>query len=252
MITYHGETDIGRRRPLNEDAIFVDDGLFIVCDGMGGHKAGEVASKVATDAIATFVKRSDEDPEITWPYGFEPRASLEGNRLRTAIKLANRTVFRKSASSDDYTGMGTTVAVVLISRGRPQMTYASVGDSRIYLIRAGAILQLTRDDSWLNVGWEGRATLDDSTRMSMKNVLTKALGSRQDVDFDVADRELNDRDTVLLCSDGLTNMLSDAEILEIVSTHAPDLERACQKLIAAANAQGGRDNISAVLVRYTA
>ena len=248
MIAYHGETDIGRRRPLNEDAIFAGDGLFIVCDGMGGHKAGEVASKVATDAIAAFVQHSAEDPEITWPYGFEPRASHEGNRLRTAIKLANRAVFRKSASSDDYTGMGTTVAAVLISRGRPQMTYASVGDSRIYLIRAGAILQLTRDDSWLNVGWEGE-TLDNSTRMSMKNVLTKALGSRQDVDFDVADRELNDRDTVLLCSDGLTNMLSDGEILDIVSTHGPDLERACQGLIAAANAQGGRDNISAVLVR---
>ena len=252
MITYHGETDIGRRRPLNEDSIFAGDGLFIVCDGMGGHKAGEVASKIATDSIAAFVKRSDEDPEITWPYGFEPRASLEGNRLRTAIKLANRTVFSKSASSDEYTGMGTTVVAVLISRGRPHMTYASVGDSRIYLIRAGAILQLTRDDSWLNMGWQGDETLDSSTRMSMKNVLTKALGSRQDVDLDVDGRELNDRDTVLLCSDGLTNMLSDRVILGIVSTHGPDLERACQELIAAANAQGGRDNISAVLVRYIA
>ena len=252
MITYHGETDIGRRRTLNEDALFVGDNLFIVCDGMGGHKAGEVASKVASDTIATFVQRSDEDPEITWPYGFEPRASLDGNRLRTAIKLANRAVFRKSASSDDYTGMGTTVVAVLTSRGRPQMTYASVGDSRIYLIRAGAIRQLTRDDSWLNMGWEGGETLDNSTRMSMKNVLTKALGSRQDVDFDVDGLELNDADTMLLCSDGLTNMLSDHEILGIVSAHGPDLERACQELIAAANAQGGRDNISAVLVRYTA
>src|SRR5215510_11106359 len=147
MIRYHGETDIGRRRSLNEDAIFAGDGLFIVCDGMGGHKAGEVASKVATDAIAAFIQRSDEDPEITWPYGFEPRASLDGNRLRTAIKLANRAVFRKSASSDDYTGMGTTVAAVLIARSRPQMTYATVGDSRIYLIRGGIISQLSHDDS---------------------------------------------------------------------------------------------------------
>jgi protein phosphatase len=251
MITYHGETDVGRRRTLNEDAIFAGDDLFIVCDGMGGHKAGEVASKVATDVVATFVKRSGEDPEITWPYGFEPRASHDGNRLRTAIKLANRAVFRKSASSDDYTGMGTTVVAVLVSRNRPQMTYASVGDSRIYLMRAGAILQLTRDDSWLNVAWEGEP-LDSTTRASMKNVLTKALGSRQDVDFDVAGRDLNDRDTVLLCSDGLTNMLSDAQILEIVSTHGPNLEGACRGLVDAANAQGGRDNISAVLIRYTA
>lgn len=253
MITYHGRTDVGRRRTLNEDAILTDDDLFLVCDGMGGHKAGEVASKVATDVIAGFVKRSGEDPEITWPYGFEPRASHDGNRLRTAIKLANRAVFRKSASSDDYTGMGTTVAAVLMSRNRPQMTYASVGDSRIYLIRAGAILQLTRDDSWLNLAWDaGNAgTLDNSTRASMKNVLTKALGSRQDVDFEVTSRDLSERDTILLCSDGLTNMLSDPQMLAIISTHAADLERACHELVDAANAEGGRDNISAVLVRYS-
>jgi protein phosphatase len=251
MIEHHGETDIGRRRALNEDSIFTSDDLFIVCDGMGGHKAGEVASKVAADVIANFVQRSAEDPEITWPYGFEPRASHDGNRLRTAIKLANQTVFRKSTSSDEYTGMGTTVAAVLVSGTRPQMTYANVGDSRIYLIRGGAIVQLTRDDTWLNVAWDGDA-LDNSTRTSMKNVLTKALGSRQDVDFDVTVRELNDRDVVLLCSDGLTNMLSDSEILDIVNTHGADLERACRELVAAANAQGGRDNISAVLVRYAA
>jgi protein phosphatase len=251
MIRYHGETDIGRRRSLNEDTIFAGGGLFIVCDGMGGHKAGEVASKMATDAIATFIQRSDEDPDITWPYGFEPRASLDGNRLRTSIKLANRAVFRKSASSDDYTGMGTTVAAVLIARSRPQMTYATVGDSRIYLIRAGAILQLTRDDSWVNMGWEGADTLDSTTRMSMKNVLTKALGPRQDVDFDVVDHELVDRDVLLLCSDGLTNMVTDDEILEVIAGHEGDLERACRQLIVTANAHGGRDNISAVLVQYT-
>lgn len=253
MISYCGHTDVGKRRTLNEDAIFTDDNLFVVCDGMGGHKAGEVASQVATDVIAAFVKRSGEDPEITWPYGFEPRASLNGNRLRTAIKLANRAVFRKSASSDDYMGMGTTVVTVLMSTSRPQMTYASVGDSRVYLIRAGAILQLTRDDSWVNLAWDaGAEALDTTTRASMKNVLTKALGSRQDVDFEVVERELNDRDIILLCSDGLTNMLADQRILEIVSARGGDLEAACQDLVAAANAEGGRDNISAVLVRYTA
>ena len=251
MIAFHGETDIGRRRSLNEDTIHAGDDLFIVCDGMGGHKAGEVASRVATDVIAGFVKRSGEDSEITWPYGFEPQSSHDGNRLRNAVKLANRAVFAKSTSSDEYTGMGTTVAAVLVSRRRTQMTYATVGDSRIYLIRPGAIVQLTRDDSWLNVAWEGE-TLDSSTRASMKNVLTKALGSRQDVDFDVVGRELNEGDVVLLCSDGLTNMLGDDEILQIVTPHGPDLERATQALIDAANANGGRDNVSAVLVRYTA
>src|SRR5687767_1784711 len=189
MITYHGQTDAGRRRTLNEDTIFTGDGLFLVCDGMGGHKAGEVASQIAVDVIAAFVKRSGDDPEITWPYGFEPRVSHNGNRLRTAIKLANRAVFRKAGSCDHYTGLGTTVVAALTSGGKPQMTFASVGDSRIYLIRGGAILQLTHDDSWLNLSWDPE-TMDDSTRASMKHVLTKALGSRDDVDFETATQEL--------------------------------------------------------------
>ena len=249
MIAFHGETDIGRRRSLNEDTIHARDDLFLVCDGMGGHKAGEVASKVAADTIAAFVERSGEDPEITWPYGFDRQTSLDSNRLRTAIKLANRAVFRKSASSDDYAGMGTTVAAVLISRSR-WMIYAGVGDSRIYLIRGGAIVQLTRDDSWLNAAWEGPAP-DESVLASMKNVLTKALGARDDVDFEVAVRELSEGDVVLLCSDGLTNMLTDAQILKVVAARGSDLEAACRDLVAAANAGGGRDNISAVLLRYT-
>ena len=146
--------------------------------------------------------------------------------------------------------MGTTVAAALISRGRPRMTYASVGDSRIYLVRDGAIVQLTRDDSWLNAAWEGEPP-DESIMASMKNVLTKALGAGDDVDFEVAVQELNEGDLVLLCSDGLTNMLSDSQVLEIVSARGSDLEGACRDLIAAANARGGRDNVSAVLVRYT-
>ncbi len=249
MISFHGQTDVGRRRSLNEDAILAGDSLFVVCDGMGGHKAGEVASQLAIDVIAAFVKRSAEDAEITWPYGFHARVSLDGNRLRTAIKLANRAVFRKAASSDDYTGMGTTVAAMIVSRNRPQMTYAHVGDSRIYLIRAGVILQLTRDDSWANLSWEG-GDPDDTARASMKHVLTKALGARDDVDFEVTDQELSEGDIVLLCSDGLTNMLPDRRIQEIVSTPRTDLEGACDELVAEANAQGGRDNISVILVRY--
>jgi protein phosphatase len=251
MISFYGETDVGRRRTLNEDAIFAEEGVFVVCDGMGGHKAGEVASRLAIDVVTSFVKRSAEDAEITWPYGFHTRVSFDGNRLRTAIKLANRAVFRKAASSDDYTGMGTTVAAVIVSRHRPQMTFTHVGDSRIYLIRAGAILQLTRDDSWANLSWEA-GDPDDTLRASMKHVLTKALGAREDVDFEVNDQDLGEGDVVLLCSDGLTNMLSDRRILEIVSARGEDLQGACEALVAEANAQGGRDNISAVLVRYAA
>src|SRR5215470_20097499 len=246
MFSWHGRTDTGRRRTLNEDAIFARENLFVVCDGMGGRKAGEVASQLAVDVIASFVKRSGEDPEITWPYGFYRGASFDGNRLRTAIKLANRAVFRKAASSDDYTGMGTTVAATILSQNRPQMTYAHVGDSRLYLIREGTILQLTRDDSWANLSWEGGEP-DNTTKISMKHVLTKALGAQDDVDFEVVDQELNDGDILLLCSDGLTNMVTDARILEIVSARGTDLEGTCDALTSEANAQGGRDNISVFL-----
>jgi len=250
MIVYSARTDIGRRRPLNEDAILAEEELFILCDGMGGHKAGEVAAKLAVDTIAAFVRRSGEDPELTWPYGFDPHISYNGNRLRTAVKLANRTVFRKAASADEYTGMGTTVVAVMISSRRPVMTYTHVGDSRIYLVRKGVILQLTRDDSWANFGWESQVR-DDASSVSMKNVLTKALGARDDVEFEMKDSPLSVGDTVLLCSDGLTNMLSDAQILETLARSGDDLEGACDELVASANAEGGRDNISVILARYT-
>jgi protein phosphatase len=249
MIAFHGLTDVGRRRSLNEDAIFAHDSLFVVCDGMGGHKAGEVASQLAVDAIAAFVQRSAEDPEITWPYGIDTGVSFEGNRLRTAIKLANRAIHRKAVSSDDYTGMGTTVSALLTSAARPAITFANVGDSRIYLIRGDAILQLTHDDSWANFSW-GPGSPDDTARASMKHVLTKALGARDDVDFDVVEQELRGGDIVLLCSDGLSNMLSDREMLDIVLDRRTDVAAACEGLVAAANAQGGRDNVSVIVLRY--
>jgi PPM family protein phosphatase len=249
MVSYYGLTDIGRRRPLNEDAIHANDGLFVVCDGMGGHKAGEVASQLAIEVIGAFVRRSSADAEITWPYGLDPSLSFNSNRIRTAIQLANRAVCRKAASSDDYTGMGTTVVALVLSPNGRRMTFAHVGDSRMYLIRGGAILQLTHDDSWANLDW--RAGSDNAETVSMKNVLTKALGAREDVDFDVREDDLSDGDVLLLCSDGLTNMVPDRRLLEIVLTHRADVEGACTELIASANAAGGRDNISAILVRYS-
>ncbi len=245
MIRYFGTTDVGRRRPLNEDAIHVDENLLVVCDGMGGHKAGEVASRIATDSIAAFARRSGDDPEITWPYGFDPRISFSGNRLRTAIKLANRAVFRKAASADDYTGMGTTVVAALIPPGRAEMTYAGVGDSRIYLVRAGAIQQLTQDDSWASLG-----IAETVPGANLRNVLTKALGAQEEVEFDVHTQGLVDGDVVLLASDGLTNMLSDAEILQIVAGRIASVEGAGTELVEQANRQGGRDNISVILARY--
>jgi PPM family protein phosphatase len=251
MITYFGQTDVGKRRNLNEDSILTSSNLFIVCDGMGGHKAGEVASGLAVEVISRFVERSAEDDEITWPYGFETGSSRDANRLRTSVKLANRMVFRKAASSDDYTGMGTTASAVLLASSRPRITYANVGDSRIYLLRGGTIQQLSRDDSWANLPW-GPEGADPNTTLSMQHVLTKALGAQEEVDFEVNTLDLADGDTLLLCSDGLTNMVTDKELLEIATTRGKDVEGAVREMVDRANAAGGRDNISAVMLSYAA
>jgi protein phosphatase len=251
MIAFHGLTDVGRRRVLNEDSIHAQDGLFVVCDGMGGHKAGEVASALAIEAIAGFIRRTAQDPEMTWPFGYDTTLSHDANRLTTAIKLANRVVFRKAASADEYTGMGTTVAAVIIPARRPRMTYAHVGDSRVYVIRAGAMLQLTQDDTWANLGGPEGPENEGPTVVT-KNILTKALGAREEVQFPVADEPLQDGDVVLLCSDGLTNMLPDSRILDVVIARSPDLPAACSDLVAGANGEGGRDNISIILARYSA
>jgi PPM family protein phosphatase len=137
----------------------------------------------------------------------------------------------------------------LVASHRPYMTYAHVGDSRVYLVRSDAVTQLTRDDSWANLHAADEPE-DEGLRSQMKNVLTKALGAREEVDFAVAEHELASGDIVLLCSDGLTNMLPDDRIQEIVLARSEDLEGACQELVSEANDRGGRDNISVILLRY--
>jgi protein phosphatase len=250
MIEYCGRTDVGRRRARNEDSILVGERILVVCDGMGGHQAGDVASRIGVDAIGAFISRSEADPELTWPYGFDPSVSFDANRIRTAIKLANRAIYTRASAEDEYAGMGTTVVAAMVGApDDPRFTYGHVGDSRLYLIRGGRMLQLTRDDSLANSAW---ADADSGVGTVMKNVLTKALGVRPEVEFDVAAHDMLTGDIVLLCSDGLTNMLDDQAILEIIAGNDEHLEKTCDELVAAANAHGGRDNISVLLLRYRA
>ncbi|OLD37214.1 MAG: hypothetical protein AUI57_11690 [Candidatus Rokubacteria bacterium 13_1_40CM_2_68_8] len=249
MIQLCGRTDVGRRRHRNEDSILVGDGILAVCDGMGGHQAGDVASRIAVDTIAGFISGSGADPDLTWPYGFDPSLSFDANRIRTAIKLANRAIFTRAAAEDEYAGMGTTVVATLVAADDARFTYGHVGDSRIYILRDGRVLQLTRDDSLANSAWADSEEAGIGAAV-MKNVLTKALGVRAEVEFDVAAHDLRAGDTVLLCSDGLTNMLDDHAILEIVTRYDGHLQKTCDQLVDGANARGGRDNISAILLRY--
>lgn len=248
-----GQTDVGRRRKLNEDSILVrpDTNLYAVCDGMGGHNAGEVASKMAIETLEAFIQKSaGEEKDITWPYGLEAHLSFEANRLKTAIKLSNKKVYKAADNREDYTGMGTTLVAMLVS-GK-LATVGSAGDSRCYLFRAGQIKQLTRDDSWVSAAWaEGILSHDEIDRHPLRNVITKAVGAKEEIELETVEHQLQKDDVLLLCSDGLHSMINDEAILKTVTPFPATLPEAAQKFVDAANEAGGKDNVSVVLLRYT-
>jgi len=250
VLTACGITDIGPARRTNEDSFVVDEQLqlLVVADGMGGHLAGEVASSLAVDTVIGFVRRSEEDGECSWPYGIDPDLSFSSNRLRTAIHLANRRVFRAAEKYDEYTGMGTTIVCALISGNRLAIGHA--GDSRLYLFAAGTLRQLTVDDTW--AASVGADSADDSLTVqahTMRHVLTNVLGAREHADIHLQERELQAGDTILLCSDGLHGVVRDEELCGLLTGNDPVAEVA-PRLIHAALAKGGRDNVTAVLARY--
>jgi protein phosphatase len=252
MLEAFGRTDVGRRRKLNEDNFLVaaEPNLYAVCDGMGGHNAGEVASQMAIETLAAFIEKSHREKEITWPYGLDVDLSFEGNRLKTAIKLANKKVYRAADNKEEYTGMGTTIVAALVSGN--VMTIGSAGDSRCYLVRQGALTQLTRDDSWVSAALgEGILNSDEVERHPLRNVITKAVGAKETIDLDVVEHKFQPGDVVFLCSDGLHAMLNDTDILKQLTPMPASLEVAAGKLIDAANEAGGKDNVSVVMLRYT-
>ena len=252
MIEAYGRTDVGRRRKINEDSFLVspETSLYAVCDGMGGHNAGEVASKMAIETISAFVERSAVEKEITWPWGLDANVSFEANRLKTAIRLANARVYQAADNREELTGMGTTVVAVLVSPGL--VTIGSAGDSRCYRVRDGELSQLTRDDSWVSAALgEGILNSDDVEHHPLRNVITKAVGARDTIDLDVVEHELKPGDVLMLCSDGLHGMINDQEIKRLLVPVPESLEEASARLVDAANEAGGRDNVSVVLLRRT-
>lgn len=252
MIEAYGRTDVGRRRKINEDSFLVspETSLFAVCDGMGGHNAGEVASRMAIETISAFIHRSAVEKDITWPWGLDANLSFDANRLKTAIRLANARVFQAADNREELTGMGTTVVTALVSGDG--MTIGSAGDSRCYLVREGALKQLTRDDSWVSAALgEGILNSDDVEHHPLRNVITKAVGARDAIDLDVLEHDLRPGDLVLLCSDGLHGMVNDQEIGRLLLSSPGSLEETSARLVDAANEAGGRDNVTVVLLRRT-
>src|SRR5215203_5599163 len=248
-----GVSDAGRVRKSNEDK-FVSDpalGLFAVADGMGGHKAGEVAAQLAIDAITGFIGRSEKDYDVTWPYGIDDTLSFDGNRLRTAIFLANRKVFRAAESSDDYGGMGTTIVGLLITGAHAAV--GSVGASRVYLLSGGTFDQVTADDSWAATILANDPSMkpEDIAHHPMRNVLTNVLGGRPTVDVHVSERVLEGGEVLLLCSDGVHGVVEPEALRGIIDT-TPGEQAAAQRIVEAALEAGSRDNVTAVVVRYEA
>jgi serine/threonine protein phosphatase PrpC len=250
-IVFEARSDVGRKRKGNEDAHSVDPRykLFVVADGMGGHAAGEVASRIAVDSIAEFVALTAGNEEITWPFGLDDSISYDGNRLKTAIRHANRRVLEATHEKAELEGMATTVAAVLVDGDVANL--AHVGDSRIYLWSGGEITLLTSDHSWVNEQIQtGVISPEQARSHPLRNVVTRALGGRSDLLVDVQSRRMEGGEVLLLCSDGLTTMIADDEIARILEESGGDVGRAASALVDAANERGGEDNITVVLLKF--
>ncbi|GAC1351128.1 MAG: Stp1/IreP family PP2C-type Ser/Thr phosphatase [Polyangiales bacterium] len=245
-----GETNVGMKRNHNEDnfAILDEEGLYIVADGMGGHASGEVASQLAVDTIRDFFKATSQDPDKTWPYKMDRGKGYEENRLITSIKLANLKIFEEAQGNIGKRGMGTTVVAVFAVEGGVYLSH--VGDSRIYRIREQKIEQLTEDHSLLNDYIKmKRLTAEEIANFPHKNVIVRALGMKENVKVDTRLEQPKAGDVVLLCSDGLSGPVEDADMLAIVRS-SRDLTGAVRRRRARAPGTGGPDNVTVVLLRW--
>ncbi|MDF1564189.1 MAG: Stp1/IreP family PP2C-type Ser/Thr phosphatase [Deltaproteobacteria bacterium] len=248
-----GRTHVGMKRDHNEDnfQLVPEVNLFIVADGMGGHAAGEVASGIAVEEVAEFFRMTERDEEATWPNKMDRARNYDENRLATAIMLSN-TRIREAASADArQKDMGTTIVTTFF---KPEATYVGhVGDSRVYRFRAGELTQITEDHSLLNQYIKAKKlTPEEIENFPHKNVISRALGMKDQVEVDVVADPSREGDVYVLCSDGLSGMIKDEEMARILAANLDDLDTCADRLIEAANANGGHDNVTVVLARYHA
>lgn len=249
MLLAHGATDKGRVRPVNQDCWAFDAplGLCVVADGMGGHKAGEVAARIAVETIVASVTTSSAVSE--WPFGFDPSLSTPGNQLRTAIQLAHMQVLEAAVSSDQYAGMGTTIVAAMVDGNR--LSVAHAGDSRLYLLSDDRIRQITRDDSWVATMLAQDPSGDRARydRHPMRNALTNVVGAKRRTDVHVIEETLAGGELLVLTTDGVHGVLDD-ESIEQLLLDAGDEREMAGKLVAAALSRGSHDNCTALIARY--
>jgi len=244
-----GMSDTGRIREHNEDTIGTDAdiGLVVLADGMGGYKAGEVASGIAVRTVMSLVKEAVEREDLSIP---DPETGLSrpGILLRDAIHRANKIIYQTAKSQANCEGMGTTVVAGLFFDDK--LTIAHVGDSRLYCLRGTEFRQVTQDHSLLQeLVARGFYTPEEAQRAAAKNYVTRALGVEPTVEVDVTEVPVSKDDLYLLCSDGLSDMVEDADIHLTISTFGGNLETLAKQLVLLSNDNGGRDNVSIVVVR---
>jgi protein phosphatase len=240
-LTAFGLTDVGRRRESNEDDFLLEParGVYAVADGMGGHAAGEIASRLAIDTLREVLRR-----DLAASDGMS--VDEAGEWLRGAVVEANRRICDSIRLHEERRGMGTTV-VALVQSGRDAIV-GHVGDSRLYLLRGGELVRVTSDHSWVNEQVKlGLMNDDTAQRHPMRNIVTRALGSRSDVVVDLATVAIQPGDDFLLCSDGLNTMLTDEQIQTILAESRHNPEAACRALVQEANRHGGEDNVTVVV-----
>ncbi len=249
-VSWAALSDPGLRRAGNEDTWCARSelGLFVVADGMGGHAAGEVASRLAVESIEAFARETaSADGHRTWPFPYDTSLTLNANRLKAALLIANHRIAEAAADSSDLRGMATTACAVLVEEDAASV--AHVGDSRVYLERAGELRQLTLDHSWVEEQVRAGVMDEDAARQHpWRNVVTRALSGGEDPEIDAADIPLQAGDRVLLCSDGLSGVISHEEI-EARLRASSDLDTICSALVDAANAAGGPDNITVLVLQ---
>jgi len=248
-ITSGGVTDMGRVRTNNEDCYKIVEPLhlFVLSDGMGGEAHGEIASAMAVETVVNHCLDIESNPAARVIGRVDPNWSDRTRRLSTAVHLANKNIFKSAEEDPDRHGMGATLTAAWIDGAK--LSIAHVGDSRAYLLRSGSLLQLTRDHSLVaEQVRRGILTAAEADESEMQSVLLRALGAQAEIEVDAEEHTLFPRDVLLLCSDGLTRMVTEPEIAGMLQAET-DPTRASEKLVALANESGGPDNISVVAVR---
>ncbi|MGD9077359.1 MAG: Stp1/IreP family PP2C-type Ser/Thr phosphatase [Desulfobacteraceae bacterium] len=253
LIASSGITNVGLKRGSNEDCFSTEDslGLYVVADGMGGHQAGEVASRIAVELINKSFRRWVEQEAFEDElFGFSDNSvTIHGNYLLSSIRLANRVVYEMALENERYQGMGTTVATLHVT---PSLIIAAnVGDSRIYMVRDGHIERLSKDHTIVAEQVEmGVMTEEEASSAPLKHVLTRNLGSAENVEAEIFEIEPSNHDRLILCSDGLTDLVSDREILEMTQG-VDDPENLCNQFVEKVLKRGAHDNTTVVSVFLT-